>query len=484
MTKSTFYEKLVGRLQTRQYKQGKVWVLDYRHEDFAMLGRKVEMLRSPYTVGWPECGRPTTDKGEAERWVKSSYTRRIKTELEAKIALSKLNQGPLTVAKACEDYLADLQRIDGHSVHTYRNRKAEIYAHIIPSLGSKPLELLDRETVRKFLESLRVRKQDKNGNWKKRPASIGYQRVIRSTLRAIWRVNLPDIDPPFDGIRLRGPSKSAERRKAAFAGDFEKLLKPGSGAQSPAQLRRTMTGAVWYDRERIIKKPNTSSWAVPNTADSIAFETTTGSRAEELVLLRWYCIREAEGAIVVPGTKSGAAVRILPIQHVLRPWIARMKARIKPAGAPENWEPDPMDFVFITNAKHPGRMGSVRSMSNRISLAQVAAGTKCPGKAQHWARATFATMIQPKVSTEQLKRYLGHEAAFGGATDSYIEAVIAEIPPEHRELIENLPSPEEIEAELADFAPKPLPKRKRKPSRRRKPELRAGSRDEGNASAA
>jgi site-specific recombinase XerD len=102
--------------------------------------------------------------------------------------------------------------------------------------------------------------------------------------------------------------------------------------------------------------------------------------------------------LMVPGTKSAAAVQIIPLQYALIPWIASMKSHIRPKKASSNWRPDSRAFVFVTNSKTRNEMGRVRALTNRISAALHLAGTKREGKAQHALRATFASHLKPKIS--------------------------------------------------------------------------------------
>jgi integrase len=469
--KSEFATKLLRRLQTRPAKEkGRrpVYVLDFRHKDFAVLGKATMLLRDPKTIGWPEVGNPTSDQTEAEAWVERAYAKLIKKEMETMTAIGAAGERPRTVGDACDVYIDRELSDAGCSQHTVKNRKSYITAHIKPLIGHLPLASLDKDRVTAFLDKVQVWKISAERDWVLQPASYGYKRALRATLRAIWRSNVPNVEPPFEGTILRGANNSKERRLAAHAGQFETLFERKSGAQTKAELRRSLTAAIWYDRERISSRANTSSWAVANTAEAIAFEAATGVRAEELVLLRWSCIDEARMILMVPGTKSAAAVRIIPIQHALLPWIERLKSRIRPKKAPSNWRPDPRAFVFVTNYKKPNHMGRVRALTNRISTVLLFAGTKREGKAQHALRATFASHLKSKLSAPELKQYLGHEDALGGATDVYVEPRFEDIPPEHHNLVTYLPAPEELAAEAERFEPPQMAKRRARRARRPK----------------
>lgn len=470
--KSEFATKLLRRLQTRPAKEknGKtVYVLDFRHKDFAVLGKSTMLLRDPKTIGWPEVGSPTSDRADAERWVERAYAKLIEAEVNTMAAITAEGERPRTVGDACDLYIDRELSDAGCSQHTVKNRKSYITAHIKPLIGHLPLASLDKDRVTAFLDKVQVWKVSTKGDWILQPPSYGYKRALRATLRAIWRSNVPNVEPPFEGTILRGASNSKERRLAAHAGQFEKLFERRSGAQTKAELRRTMVVAMWYDRERITSRANTSCWAVANTAEAIAFETATGLRAEELVLLRWSCIDEVRMILMVPGTKSAAAVRIIPIQHALLPWIERLKCRIRPKKASSDWRPDSRAFVFVTNSKKPNQMGRVRALTNRISKVLCLAGTKREGKAQHALRATYASHLKSKLSAPELKQYLGHEDALGGATDVYVEPRFEDIPPEHHNLVTYLPAPEELAAEAECFVPpqttKPRARRVRRPKK-------------------
>lgn len=444
------HASLKARLQSRKNKQGTVWVLDFRCQQFEVLCRNTLLLRNPRDEGWPDAGRTTSERKVAESWLEA-YTPVIATRMAQREQEAIRGRGPLTVAVACDRYLEALER-QGASEHTYKNRRASIRVHIRPKLGYMALADLDTKRVRDFLDAVRIRKPG-TGKERTSPASTGYKRDLRACLRAIFRECLPDTPIPFEGLFIKGESDSAKRRRAALEGDMKTLLTPKSGALTRQQIRQTLVAAAWYDRYMIEARANMLAWAVPNTALAIAFAIALGTRVEELVLLRWQNIKEDEGAILIPGPKSRAGVRYVPLQKTLRPWIALLRERARPKGARADWTPDPMAFLFTTNAKTPGRMGSRRTLQSRFTTAVTLAGAKVPKKATHWARATFVNLLRRKVSAEELKAYTGHAQAYGGATDDYLAAMLESMPAVHRELIDCLPGPAEVVGEAEGFRP-------------------------------
>lgn len=95
----------------------------------------------------------------------------------------------------------------------------------------------------------------------------------------------------------------------------------------------------------------------------------------------------------------------------------------------------------------------MRSLSNRISEALRRSGVKRPGEATHFGRKIMVTLLAPKLSKDQLEVYLGHSNVYSEATKAYLLPMFGSIPPEHRSLVDYLPSPEELRAELAAFEP-------------------------------
>jgi hypothetical protein len=88
--------------------------------------------------------------------------------------------------------------------------------------------------------------------------------------------------------------------------------------------------------------------SVPNTAALIVLLLATGGRIGELADLRWKMIREDEGYIIMPGTKTRHSLRVIPLQDVLRPWLPVLKRLTQPDGG------QPVDHRPPAQTRAPG----------------------------------------------------------------------------------------------------------------------------------
>jgi integrase len=444
---------LLKRLRTRDdVAAGRIYYLDLRHKLFP--GHSKMNVYCPTDPGWPERGRTTSDAATAKRWVRQGYAPYLYTRLA--ISGAAADVGALTVAQACERYLAAKERSLGAKHRTVENRRSAARVHIVPAFGPIPFAALSKHQVRVFLENLRVRKPNGRGQFVTVPAEVGTKRNLRTALLAIWRHTYPDVEPPFAGIWLPDEQGAAERRRKLAEGAFEELLTPASGAYTPQQMLRVLTAAAWYDRHQIAERPNTSRIAVPNTAAAMALAVGTGMRIDELRMLRWGHVNEAEGWILVTGTKTRSAFRIIPLQVQARPWLEQLKRLAAPANASSSWQPDRASFVLRTRPEGGAEPASKKTLISRFSEALHYAGLKRAKKATHWARATHATwgsVAADVVRTEQLKAYLGHANKYGGATDDYIQTLRETMPASHRCYIRHLPTPDEVAKASASFTP-------------------------------
>lgn len=447
MTRSDFAEALVKHLRIRKNSaEGDVYVLDLRHRRF---GRKnPRIVRNPADPGWPFKGRPTSDLNTAKRWVRNSYAPQLEREIEA--AQATPDPATITVKQAAERYIADRMAVLRRAgIRSINSRISMLRGHVIPAFGKIPLASLTRQMVRTAAEKLTVSKPAGPGKRAPAPAQLGTKRHFRAAVMALWYHIFPDLTCPFAGVRLSSERDDAELRQALAEGDFTRLFTPESGAMTPDECRRAVTGAMYYDAE-MARRPNLKSLMIPNTACAMVIQTALGLRIGELIALRWGYINFEQRYVLVTGTKTQRSFRIVPLQEQLVPWLEEMKMI-------EGESPDPRSFVIRSHPlRGPLTPATHTTLVNRYARALKYSGLKRPKKSTHWARATHATWGSTAaaiVTTEALKAYLGHKTRYGGATDAYIHVMLEIMPPEHRRYIRHIPSPDEVREALKTFKP-------------------------------
>lgn len=468
-----FSAVLAARLRQTDRTASGAYFLDLRGGDFGRLGRVV--LHDPEAPAWPDKGRTTKSSDEARRWVEASYAPYLYRKLQIGTGGEPVRDD--TVTACCARYLADRARALGDDHNTVKNRRSQVQEHIVPTFGTLPMSALTAARVREWLNGLVVRRPGDDGKMVAGSAAIGTKRNLRTTLGAIWHHNFPDDpQPPFAGVRLDAGDGFRALREKIKAGDIEDLLTPRSGAMTPEKLRRALAAALWYDRTRLTARPNMRSIAVANTACIIALLVATGMRLEELLNLRWKMVCLDQRVIIVPGTKSQNALRAVPLQEQLLPWLERLRALEAQAWGAQI---PPDAFVVRTNPRRLATAPAARkTVMSRVAEVLRWAGLKPPKKATHWARATHATWgsVRPDVlPKEALKAYLGHESPWGGATDDYVATLIEIMPPAHRHYIVHLPTPEEVECALNEFVPVERPTWVERGLRRRRRNEDAGA---------
>jgi len=443
-----FANELVARIRIRRTAGGGVCVLDLRHAKFG--NRLPRVLRCPQDAGWPMKGRATSDRATAELWVREAYASQLRQELDA---APTREAGARTFEQAAEAYVADKLRVLGPGgLRSINSRVSMLRAHVLPALGKLPLVSITPAIIRESLDEMRVSKSVRPGERVKARPELGTQKNFVRAASAVWRHAYPDQPSPFGHIRLADDKGKAERRRALFEGNFEELLAPKSGAMTPAQFELAMTAALYLDTY-VGGRPCTRALMIPNTAHAVALQTALGVRVSEMLNLRWQHINFDKAYVLIAGTKTSNALRVVPLQEQALPWLRDLQRL-------EGGSPDPRDFVIRTNARnrHNSR-GSIGTIVRRMSQALRYAGLKRQKKATHWSRATHATWgaASGSVPIEMLKAYLGHARPFGGATDDYVTVSAELIPKKHRRYIRHLPSPERIQNLLAAFEPAQLP---------------------------
>jgi integrase len=96
--------------------------------------------------------------------------------------------GPLTVARACDDYLAFL-RHDGRSDAAIRDAAYRIEAFIRPTLGRREVHSLKSDEYRRWRDQIAntpARLRTKDGSKQKHRAGAGASRARRATVNRIW----------------------------------------------------------------------------------------------------------------------------------------------------------------------------------------------------------------------------------------------------------------------------------------------------------
>jgi integrase len=438
----SFEDRLVATLRLRRNKRGAVYELDLRNKEWGRDPKKGQKktltVCCPTDAGWPDQGRTTDNYAVAEAWVRDAYSPLLKKSGALVQAGRNAN---LTVTEACRRYIGDLERDLGADHNTVVNRRSVCRVHIEPGIGTSPLAALTRPLVREFLEGLQVT-QRKGGNTLLRPAMLRTRANVRDALSAVWRNVFKDEPPPFAGIRFDDREEKKRRRKAVREGRIESLM--DLTVYTRDQIAHILTAAVWFDRN-ILQRPNLKVRLLPNTAAVIALQVGTAARIEEEMALRWFCIRENEEAVFIPGTKSHNAARWIPRQRSLAPWLKRLSDM-------QGDSPSTDAFVVRTHPKRPFTQGSKKTYQSRIARVLRIAGLKLPRKCTHIMRSTHLSWGSTRIPDPALKAYAGHSDPHGGAMDSYVSLLPPFMPDDHRTYID-LPSPEEIEARVATFHP-------------------------------
>lgn len=468
-----------GRADDDRLPETGVFSLDLRAKVFG--NRAPLVMRDHRAPGWPTSGTPLaapvraddavarkaydTALATAGLYVVRHYAPLLHRELYPQFypTLPDVTGESLTTAEACAAFLEHIVSVLGADHNTVRTRRSEIRTHILPALGARVLKEVTAGEVRNVLANLRVQEFNGPRSELRVPASLGTKRSVLRAIRAIWKHAFPDMRSPFGGvISVDDGSARRSNRDAIQAGKLDGLIAGKTGALDPKDVVRALTAAAAYDR-RLTNDPRYRHIGVPNCAALMATQIATGCRIRELVYLRWSMIDEVQGVILVPGTKTEGALRLIPLQDALRPWLAELK-RIQ---YPDGREPVGTDFVFSTSARTPksGRPNQ-RKLIGKMSHALELAGLKIPrvsmdSKATHWARAThisWGTTATELIAPEWLSWYVGHggDRRFHETTGLYMTVRPSTMPRSHREYIRHLPSPTAVNAMLATFEPSPV----------------------------
>lgn len=442
---------LVKRIKQADNMASGACYLDLRSEKYGHMGRMV--MHDPKDPQWPNAGRTTKSASEAGKWVER-YAEWLATELTARKEAEKAGDEveTLTVADACSRYLKHVAIRKGKSHNTYKNRESQVRQHIVPMFGARPLTSLSKREVRQWLNKLTVTKAERDARVTS-DAAVNTKRNLRTTLLAVWHHNMPDVESPHRDIWLdERDDRPVHKQIATDSYELSDLLKPRSGALRPSELRELLVAAMWYDMT-VLSRPNMRRISFANTAFTVALYCATGCRLEEGVRIRWECVNEDEGYVVVFSVKSEEPVRIVPLQDSLRPWLKEARA----AHVARWGELKPKDRVIQTSSR--SKIARRSTLQKKIAKALQFADNKTPKKILHGFRATFASHCASKpklMSKEMLKMYLGHSDAYGGATDDYVSLLIGLMEDSHRQTIQ-LPTPDEVRAAVEGFTPENRP---------------------------
>ncbi|MFA6547071.1 MAG: tyrosine-type recombinase/integrase [Limisphaerales bacterium] len=437
--------ELVRRLKQRRSRNGTRWTLDLRHRRFGGLGRVT--LFYPSGPSWPEAGHTTDDRAAAVDWImmRGGYAQYIARR--KRVAGNGLSER-LTVAEAADQYLKHLESTLGRLHNTCINRLSAFRCHVNPVFGHTPLVALERKAVREFLGKLTIQRQGRAV-----PAALRTRDNTRAALLALWHFTYPDDACPYFGISLADPRGVRARRERIVAGDVREVIRPKAfDADEVADILLT---AMWYDAH-VRARPCQRSRFVPLTSEALAVAFATGMRIGEISRWRGKHLMEREGVALVAGTKNLNALRVIPLQTTLRPWLARIRAKV----ASDGGDTSPTQHVLpMMYGKENRELCTSKQLIRRFAEVMRLAGHKIDQKAAHACRnyhATVGKLHADLVDLPSLKSYLGH-VAVGGATERYVDRthvdlIVREMPASHREFI-TLPTPRELELRLVGYIP-------------------------------
>ena len=444
MADSFGVSKLRSRLRPRRYENRRVvYYLDLRGDEWGNLGRVV--LRKPGTEGWPAKGPTTDDEATARGWVgHEDYLELVHRHR----TIARLGPAALTVREGMEKYLDHLKETKGEDHPTYRNRATSLLRHTEP-LHSRILGSLSRPVVQDWLDGVRV---DKGGE--ARPPARATKAALFRGLRALWHFHLRSVEPPFDGALLGSDERARSIREAIEGGrGLDRFV--ANGAYGPDELNRLLVAARWYFRQVIEPSAPLRATTMDSWAEAIVLMAGTSARLMEATRLQWQHIREEEGLLIIPGTKTKAALRAQPLQESLRPWLEHLRETFR---STFDREPGRLDFLIQSDPRQPRSRPVSRSLGERVGRIQEVAGLKRPQRSAHILRATFISSAHARgIPSERLKHYVGHAQPGKGSswdmTDDYIHFIAGLAQEEDRHVMDHIPHPEEVARKVSAFRP-------------------------------
>lgn len=317
-------------------------------------------------------------QAKAVAW--ASRARRVAAGLEAEPAKGLAK--PYTVADAVADYLADMQARGARSLPTTRTATA---AHIVPALGSTPVNRLTRDKVRAWHRALSTAPaRGRGGPRPVDPADPDASRRRQATANRILTILKAALNHareegrgtgPDDAWRLVKPFRGADAPKVRYLSDDECVRLANA---CPADFRELVTGAL-----------------------------LTGCRYGELSAMQAGDLDHQAGSVNIPRSKSGKARHVVLTQEG-QDFFARI-ARGK-AGDARLFERDAVAKQATRTAPavlHRVRWGAsdqFRAMAEACTAARIA-----PAVSFHVLRHTYASRLaRCAVPLPVIAAQLGH----------------------------------------------------------------------------
>jgi integrase len=266
---------------------------------------------------------------------------------------------------------------------------------------------------------------------------------------AMFRFHYPNLQLPFAGVTVgRAKGDAARRRQLVAQGRARELIP--KRVYTPDEIYRQILTARFIDLHPEVGL--VADWASRTLAPTAAAQLCFASRIAELCEVRWHDVDEDDGFILIPGTKSDSAIRYIPLQNSMRPWLTILREAQTPPRLPTH------HILRMHPAQDAKPVKDV--WARRMGMIQRVAGLKIEGQRSHIYRRTHTSIAtMAGVAPYEIKLLLGHSNVMGGATDDYVQMIHQLTRPEHRTYI-MLPTPEEVDEVLAGgWTPPNLPKR-------------------------
>lgn len=441
-------EALKERIRKRPYKssegESEVCYLDLRSKTWGEIGTPV--LRNPAAPGWPDAGETTHHLATAQSWISDSGNR-IAESISFQL---RGGDTSLLVQNAVEPYIKAMHEDEhlGPEHPTVSQRRSHLRTHISAKLAGQRLLTLPKDVVQKWLDGLEVTKWQ-HGMPHAQPASKNTRKAVYASLVALFHHHFPGQAVPFAGVTISDRKKEAKRRRD--------LVQQGRGRElirkmtfTPDEILRILLTARFIDTHPEVGV--IADWACRTLAPLTATQLAFASRIVELCNVLWLDI-EADGFAFVAGTKTPSALRYMPLQTSVLPWLELLKKAQAPFCRPEH---------HILRL-HPAQDAKPNKdvWARRMGAVQKIAGLKIEQERSHIYRRTHTSMgTMAGIPPHEIKLLIGHSEVAGGATDVYIQMIRQLTRPEHREYIK-LPSPQEVDAILAEgWTPPHLPRRR------------------------
>ena len=325
---------------------------------------------------------------------KKTHYRRARTKREVASKLRELRENPpnvaamstgneKTVAEFAADWFASVDR-EGLRAKTAHDYKRQIERYVLPRIGPRQLTEITPETVKKLLDTLRLR-----GGSDGRPLGPHSIRLIRLSL--LWMLGEAE-DAGYTAPDLVERVKAAETRRKKRRG------KGVGAAKKAAKLEKTPTVEQVHELLRIVLDTREIK-ARPN-AVLVALAAFSGARRGELAAARyrditvqpdgsglWLITSSATVAgseMVINDVKNGeprqvlldpTAMRAIDIARRERPFsefLAQDPRRTTEDGSPLPVHPDALAAYYRTRAKEVEMPTGMHGMRRYVATRAVA----------------------------------------------------------------------------------------------------------------